>query len=144
MIYFCQTPDIGQRLGVDFIFTSDNNHNVNKTWSLVSNSNLSETSVPRSLESLKFRRSVLSLIKFFSLKFILGQKNFDSEKNLVPKKKICVQKKILCQKDFLDQKNFGPEKNSGSKKLLVPNLINFWVWKNVWVQKKFCFKEKFG
>ena len=28
-VNFCQTPDLGLRLGVDFTFTSDNNNNDN-------------------------------------------------------------------------------------------------------------------
>ena len=45
----------------------------NKTWSSVSNSNLSKPFALGSLESLKF---ILSLQRSFSLKFILGQKKF--------------------------------------------------------------------
>ena len=46
----------------------------NKTWSSVSNSSLSKTFALDSLQNLKFRTSVSSLQRSFSLKFILGQK----------------------------------------------------------------------
>ena len=59
-----------------------------KTWSSVSNSNLSKSFVLGSLESLEFRSSVLSLKRSISLKF-------GSENILVPRKilgltKICI------------------------------------------------------
>ena len=46
----------------------------NKTWSSVSNSSLSKIFALGSLQNLKFRTSVSSLQRSFSLKFILGQK----------------------------------------------------------------------
>ena len=64
-------------------------YSIDKTWSSLSNSNLSQTSALGSLESLEF---FLSLQRSFSLKFILGQKkkfgpqkSFWSEKILCPK-----------------------------------------------------------
>ena len=51
----------------------------------MSNSSLSKTFVLGSLESLKFRSSVLSPQRLFSLKLILGRKKFRSEKFLVPR-----------------------------------------------------------
>ena len=78
--------------------------NIYKTWSSVSNSNLSKVFVPGSLESLKFRSSVISLQRSTSLKFILGRKRFG------------VSKKIWVWKYF------GSEKYFGSKKICICKL----------------------
>ena len=91
-----------------------------KTWSSVSNSNLSKTFALGSLEILKFRSSVLSLQRSFSLKIILGQKKFWVKKN-------------LCLKKFCIREKFG------HKKLWVWNLFRsnkFFVLKKFWVPKK--------
>ena len=90
---------------------------VYKTWSSVSNSNLSKTFALGSLESLKFRSSVLSLQRSFSLKFILGQKKFwvkkkfGSEQILVPRKILGI--KTLGLKIFQVQQIFCTEKILG-------------------------------
>ena len=72
----------------------------------MSNSNLSKTFALGNLERDKFRRSVLSLQRSFSFKFILGQKN------LWVKKKFKFEK-ILVPSKILGIKDFGSENFSG-------------------------------
>ena len=86
----------------------------------MSNSNLSKTFALGSLESLKFRSSVLSLQRSFSLKFILGQKKFWVKKKF-GSEKILVPRKILGIKNF------------GSENFLGPT--NFLYWKNIGSQR---------
>ena len=106
----------------------------NKTWSSVSNSNLSKTFALGSSESLKFRSSVLSLQRSFPLKFIWGKKifcvwkNVGSEKIFGPKK-FCIWKifsvwKILSPKNFLDGKNIWSKNNFESKKIFCPKFFS--------------------
>ena len=107
---------------------------LNKTWSSVSNSNLTKTFVLGSLESLKFWSSVLSLQRSFSLKLILGQN------------KIWVWKNIWVWKYFGFEKNFGSIQNFYLKNIL--GLKNFkskkcFGWKKYLVQKQFWVQKNF-
>ena len=77
----------------------------NKTWSSLSNSNLSKPFVLGSLESLKIRSSVLSLQRSFSLE-IYCQTKFWTEISFVTNK-------------FWVPKNLWSKETSGPKKLLV-------------------------
>ena len=108
---------------------------VDKTWYSVSNSRLSKTFVLGSLQNLKFRTSVSSLQRSFSLKFILGQTKFGVWTNFGFQKNVG-KKKTLCLKKFRSQKVFGQKNILGPKK--------FWVWKKFWDQKNFGSKKKFG
>ena len=71
----------------------------NKTWSSVSNSNLSKT--------LNFRKPQVQKLCFITSKIILGQKKFWSEKN------------------FWSEKYFRSKKNFGWKNFLGAKII-FW------------------
>ena len=107
--------------------------NINKTWSLVSNSSLSKTFALGSFESLKFKSSVLSLQR----SLILGQKKcwvwkkFVSEKIMVPRKILGLKTwkffwpiNVLDRKNF-EKKNFRSKNSFCSKKILGPK--KFWV-----------------
>ena len=103
-----------------------------KTWSSVSNSSISKTFALGSLESIKFRSSISSLQRSFSLRLILGQKQF------------WVWKKFWVRNFFLDLTNFRLTKFFGLQKCLVPKKCcvpkkNFvqkcLIQKKIWVQK---------
>ena len=134
---------------------------INKTWSSVSNSSLSKTFALSSLQNLKFRTSVSSLQRSFSLKFIFGQtkflglKRFWFPEKCLAKKKPCVwknsrsqkvsgRKKILGPKKILGlKKNSWSKKNFGSKKNLSSEK-NFGSEKNSWSKKNFGSKKNLG
>ena len=144
---------------------------INRTWSSVSNSSLCKTFALGSLQNLKFRTSVSSLQRSFSLKFILGKTNFLGLKKFsfpekyLAKKKPCVwknsrsqkvsgRKKILgpkkilglkknsrSEKNFGSKKNFSSEKNFGSEKN-SGSKKKIWVKRKIMLWKIFWVREK--